>query len=418
MTGRACGLDFGTSNSAIGLVDATGARLVALEAAAQTIPSAVFYEVDQPRPIFGRAAIASYVARDEGRLMRGLKSTLGSTLIDERTRVGNRTLTFKSILSDYIKHLRDELHVNEAGGFDHVVMGRPVHFIDDDAPGDARAEATLGEIARAAGFSHVSFQYEPIAAALDYEQRVSAEELVLIVDIGGGTSDFSIVRVSPERARAVDRAADILANDGVRIGGTDFDRMFSLAEVMPHLGFGSTTKGGTGIMPRHYFLDLATWHRINMLYTQRSLADLKALRAMADDPERLDRMIKVVGDHAGHALAMAVEAGKIALSDADAARLNLREITGGPNPVLRRAALDGAIEGALARISARIASVLTQAGVRADQINTVFLTGGSAHLPALQAAVTLALPQARLAYGDMFGAVATGLGLEAARRYG
>ena len=116
---------------------------------------------------------------------------------------------------------------------------------------------------------------------------------MLIVDIGGGTSDVSVVRVGPGRASLPDRSADILANDGIRAGGTDFDRLLSLAEALPHLGYLAPTKGG-GTMPRHYYLDLATWHRINALYTARTASDLKALRLLADDPAQIDRMIRVV----------------------------------------------------------------------------------------------------------------------------
>ena len=119
-----------------------------------------------------------------------------------------------------------------------------MHFVDGDAAADQAAETALAEIAAAVGFKEIAFQCEPIAAALQYEAGVAREEIVLIVDIGGGTSDISLVRVSPERARAVDRASDILGNGGIRLGGTDFDRSLSLAEVMPHLGHGSSLNGG------------------------------------------------------------------------------------------------------------------------------------------------------------------------------
>ena len=192
------------------------------------------------RQDYGRAAIAAYMRGDDGRLLRGLKSTLGSSLIDEKTRIGARAVSFKAVLARFFQHLHARMET-EAGPISQVVLGRPVHFVDDDAAGDAKAQGVLEDIARATGFSEVAFQFEPIAAALQYEQGIAREELVLIVDIGGGTSDFSIVRVSPDRARAADRAGDILANDGIRVGGTDFDRLLSLAEVMPQLGFKAST---------------------------------------------------------------------------------------------------------------------------------------------------------------------------------
>lgn len=415
MTPLACGIDFGTSNSTVGLADSTGARLLALEDGSPTLPSAVFWQTEGAAPLFGRAAIAAYLEGDEGRLMRGLKSTLGSGLIHDKTAVGGRAVSFREVLARFIGHLRAAQQAAAPG--DAVVLGRPVHFVDDDPAADAAAEATLAEIARDCGWRQVAFQYEPIAAALHYEQTAPKEELVLIVDIGGGTSDVSVVRVGPGRASLPDRSADILANDGIRVGGTDFDRLLSLAGALPHLGYLAPTKGG-GTMPRHYYLDLATWHRINALYTARTASDLKALQLVADQPETIDRMIRVVAGRHGHALAMRVEAAKVALSDTDASRLNLSDLTAGPNPMLRREGFEAAVEGPIARIGALLQRVIGSAGLTPDRIGTAFLTGGSSQLPILRATVAEVVPGATIATGDMLGSVGTGLALEARRRFG
>ncbi len=410
-----CGIDFGTSNSTIAVADGDGARLIAVEGDHVTIPSAVFWETDGDA-LFGRAAVAAYVAGDDGRLMRGLKSTLGSSLLGERTQVGNRKLSFRDIVARYFRHLKAVLDGQVAATA--VVLGRPVHFVDGDEAADKAAQDTLEQIALAIGFKHVAFQYEPIAAALQYEQSVLAEELVLIVDIGGGTSDFSIVRVSPEGRLRAHRQGDILANDGIRVGGTDFDRLLSLASIMPHLGYKTPTGGGKGLMPNHYYLDLATWHRINFVYTQRTAADLKALRLVADEPARIDRLIRVVHERHGHALAMAVEEAKIGLSDAEVARVQMSGFTGGPNPMVHRDAFEAAVAVPLVRIGSTIQGVLAMAGVSPAQIGTVFMTGGSSGLPALRALVGDVLPGVRIATGDMLGSVGTGLALDAARRFG
>lgn len=416
MDGQFCGIDFGTSNSTVGLADTNGARLIALEEGAATLPSAVFWQTEGAPPLFGRAAIAAYLDGEDGRLMRGLKSTLGSGLIHDRTSVGGRAVSFREVLGRFFGHLR-AAQTAAAPEIGRVVLGRPVHFVDDDPAADAAAEAVLAEIAATCGWREVAFQFEPIAAALHYETTAPREELVLIVDIGGGTSDVSVVRVGPGRAGRPDRADDILGNDGIRVGGTDFDRLLSLAEVMPHLGYLGATAGG-GTMPRHYYLDLATWHRINALYTARILADLKALRLAAAEPERIGRLMRVVEGRHGHALAMRVEEAKIALSDQGAARLNLSDLTGGPNPVIRREGFEAAVEAPLNRIAGLLGAVLAQAGVAPGRIGTVFLTGGSSQLPALRAVVSAVLPGVALATGDMLGSVGTGLALEARRRFG
>lgn len=415
MTQSACGIDFGTSNSTVGLATAGEARLLPLEDGSPTLPSVVFWQTERAPQLFGRAAIAAYLDGEDGRLMRGLKSTLGSGLIHEKTAVGGRAVSFREVLTRFIGHLRAAQTAAAPG--DRVVLGRPVHFVDDDPAADAAAEATLAEIARGCGWTEVAFQFEPIAAALHYEQTVPKEELALIVDIGGGTSDVSVVRVGPGRAALPDRSADILANDGIRLGGTDFDRVLSLAEALPHLGYLAPTKGG-GTMPRHYYLDLATWHRINALYTARTASDLKALRLVADAPEQIDRMIRIVSGRHGHALAMRVEAAKVALSDVGVARLSMSDLTGGPNPLVRREGFEAAVEAPIDRIRSLLQRVLANAGLTPDRIGTAFLTGGSSQLPIIRATVAGVLPTATLATGDMLGSVGTGLALEARRRFG
>lgn len=413
---QACGLDFGTSNTTLALPEGAGAaRLVALEGASSTLPSAVFWASDGVAPLFGRAAIAAYVGGEDGRLMRGLKSTLGSALIHERTRVGNRALPFKDILGAFFAHIRTQLQAARSG-VDQVVLGRPVHFIDNDPEGDAAAQDVLAEIARSAGFKDIEFQFEPIAAALHYESGVTAEEVVLIVDIGGGTSDFSVVRVSPRGRDRSDRAGDILGTHGIRVGGTDFDRLLSLSQVMPHLGMGSAINGGKTLMPLHYYHDLATWHRINALYTSATLTDLKQIRRDAARPDQIDRLTRVLTEHSGHGLAMAVEDAKIALSSETETRIMISRFVGG-NAKATRARLEQAVERPMTRIAEAIAEVLAQAGLAPSAIGTVFLTGGSSSLPALHDAVAAILPDVRIASGDLLGSVGTGLALDAARRF-
>lgn len=412
-----CGIDFGTSNSTVALADATGARLITLEDGSPTLPSAVFWPDDRGPLQFGRAAMATYLEGEDGRLMRGLKSTLGSNLLEDKTLLGGRMVSFRTVIEAYFAFLKQRLE-QEYGPLDAVVLGRPVHFVDGDDAADARAENALADIARSLGFKHIAFQFEPIAAALHYEQSISREEIVMIVDIGGGTSDFSILRVSPTRARALDRTADILATGGARIGGTDFDRNLSLAEVMPTLGYKAHTHGGTGIMPNHYFLDLATWHKINTLYVPRTLTDIKAMRHEIDQPELMDRLARVITEKSGHALAMRVEEGKIALTQEMTARLKLSDLTGGPNPLASRDKFDQVASPALGRIGAVMLDTLARAGLAPQDIGTVFLTGGSAQMPNLRALIAGLMPGIPLSSGDMLGSVGTGLALQARRLFG
>ncbi|KQP41167.1 heat-shock protein [Methylobacterium sp. Leaf104] len=411
----ACGLDFGTSNTTLGLVTGQRPHLVPLEGRHVTIPSAIFFPPGQAA-VIGRAAMTEYLEGTPGRLMRSLKSVLGSSLLEETTPVGRERIKFRDVIGRYLAAVKARAETETGRALDTVVHGRPVHFVDGDPEGDARAEDALRAIATAIGFRHVSFQFEPIAAALDYEQQVRSEEIALIADIGGGTSDFSIVRLSPERHARPDRSGDILANDGVRIGGTDFDRRLSLGTVMPLLGLGSAMNRGDIDVPSGYFHDLATWSSINRLYNAKTLREIEEVRRDAQRPDLLARLHTVVEAERGHSLAMEVEGAKIATSEAGRGRVDLDWVEAGLGAEIDRPGLVGHTDELARRIAERIARCLSQAGLTADRIDALFLTGGSTGLPHVRAALTAGVPNARVVEGDTFGSVGTGLTLEAARR--
>src|SRR6186713_2068576 len=208
----ACGLDFGTSNSAIGVAHGKTAALAPVEADSTLMPSAVFFDYEtKGRVLFGTEAISAYVGQTEGRLMRALKSILGSPLINEETSLGGRKVPLTEVVEIFVRHLKGKAEAFAGREITAVVHGRPVRFVDDDDRADARAQQVLEAIARRAGFRDIAFVYEPIAAAHHYEQTVQSEELALIADIGGGTSDFSLIRVG---GTSSDR---VLATAGVHV---------------------------------------------------------------------------------------------------------------------------------------------------------------------------------------------------------
>src|SRR3954467_3007593 len=249
-----CGLDFGTSNTTLGTIEGDAPILAELEAGETTIPSAIFYEVDGA-VLIGRKAIDAYVAGTPGRLMRSLKSVLGTSLMDETTRLGRHGVGFREVIAYYLGAVKRRAEQATGRELRDVVHGRPVHFVDNAPDADRKAEDTLQTIAREVGFEEVTFQFEPIAAALEHERQINHEEVALIADIGGGPSDFSIVRLGPMHRDKADRAADILGNGGVRSGGADFDQKLNLGVVMPLFGYGSAMKREGLDMPSSYFFD-------------------------------------------------------------------------------------------------------------------------------------------------------------------
>ncbi|MGX5799880.1 Hsp70 family protein [Bradyrhizobium sp. Arg314] len=411
------GIDFGTSNSTVGVIRNGRARLVALEGEQPTLPSAVFFNFEDGFTYFGRRAISDYTDSIEGRLMRSLKSVLGSSLADEKTRIKARQIGFIDIIGLFIDHLKKRLEEDAGGPVESVVLGRPVQFVDDDTAADAKAQGELEKAAHAQGFKHIAFQFEPIAAALDYEQKVAREELALIVDMGGGTSDFSIVRVSPERARSTDRKADILANRGIHIGGTDFDRLLSIGHVMPELGYLTRTKDHKRNLPAAYFIDLATWQRINLVYTAKAMNDLRQIRYEAERADLVDRFVHVVEHRYGHALAGLVERAKIALTDQPSAEVKVSLPGARFAAEITRAGLEETIRGDIERVAATVQQTIADAGVAASAITAVFLTGGSTAIPLAKRQILSLVPQASVIEGDMFGSVGLGLALDAQRKY-
>ena len=414
---NACGVDFGTSNSTVGCVRPGQNVMLALEEDKTTLPSVVFFNAEDDQVSFGRAALTEYLAGYEGRLMRSLKSLLGTSLMDGQTEVAGRAVPFRTLLAQFIGELKRRAERQAGQSFSSVVLGRPVHFIDDDAAADQLAQDTLAEIARSVGFQHIDFQFEPIAAAFDYESQIDREELVLIADIGGGTSDFSLVRLSPERATRTDRRDDILANAGVHIGGTDFDKYLSLAAVMPLLGYGSQLKNNSEI-PSSYYFNLATWHTINQAYTKKMWTQLSELVRDAKDQQALKRLQDLIEDRAGHWLAMKVEEGKIALSAADTVQLSLERLS--PPTVLdvRRVLFESAIGHLVDNVGVTVGKLLADAGVKPAQVDTVFFTGGSSGVGMLRERIGALVPGARKVEGDLFGSIGAGLALDAIRKFG
>ena len=414
-----CGLDFGTSNTTLGMAGGNApARLVPLEDGRPTIPSTIFFDFETDEVLLGRAATAAYIGGIDGRMMRSLKTILGSSLVGEAVRIKRDIIPFLDIVGTFVGELKRRAETVAGGALDDVVVGRPVHFVDDDEAADREAQRQLESAVRAQGFRHIAFQYEPIAAALDYEQQVTREELGLIVDLGGGTSDFSIVRVSPERARAADRSADILATSGVHVGGTDFDRQLSLKTVMPGLGYQTPTADGKRPLPSGPFVDLATWHRINRLYSPEMARELRHTRREARDPERMARMISIVAHREGHKLAGSVEAAKIALTEADAVQLAFAGEEVALEPAITRKQLTDAIVAGIDKIEATIHLALSRAGLAAGRIETLILTGGSTQIPAIMSRIRGLFPAAKVVETDAFGSVGLGLALDAARRFG
>ena len=422
-----CAIDFGTSNSAVAraVSDDNDARqtrieLAPLEHGATSMPTAVFYSAEDGSRRFGRAAIASYVDGYEGRLLRSIKSILGSDLMDEATELADGLqIKYIDVVIAYLRHIKQQAEAHWQQPIDRAVIGRPVFFVDDDSRRDSKAQQTLLKAARASGLSNVEVQFEPIAAALDYESRLQAsdgERLVLVADIGGGTSDFSVVRVSKAAHGKTDRRADILANHGVHRAGTDFDKAVNMAKIMPLLGLHGSGPGARPVPSKIYF-DLSTWHLINTTYTPNRVLELRMMRNMYDDQRAHERLMSVLTQHRGHDLAARAEAAKIEVSESGASVIDLGFVE--PNLKLRfiEREQQQALQDDVARIVATATETVRMAQLNDDRIDAIYFTGGSTGLDFLAAQLAGGFPGAKPVRGDRYASVVSGLAITAQRRF-
>ena len=410
----AIGIDFGTSNSAVSFASpGEAARLLPIEGSATTLPTALFFNAEDRSTHFGRDAIALYLSGVEGRLMRSLKSLLGSPLMQEKTAVYDGLVSFEDIIARFLHELVTRAERELGQRPERVVIGRPVHFVDDDAKRDQRAEESMRHAARAAGLRDVSFQYEPIAAAFDYEQRVTRESLILIVDIGGGTSDVTVVRQGPERMARADRADDVLATSGVHIGGTDFDQRLNLERVMPLLGLRHLGLSGREV-PSKVFIELSSWHLINWLYAPKAVRQARELRTSYSDRQLHDRLMTVLEERHGHRIASEVEQAKIngSVSDAEV-QIDLSCIEAGLVSALTPTDMVQQLAAPLENVVACAHACVKRAGLRSGDLDAIYLTGGSSALRPFQRALRASFAGVPLIEGDLLGGVAAGLAYSA-----
>ena len=411
------GIDFGTSNTAAGIAVDGVPQLIALEAEAQTLPTAVFFDFEAKEMRIGAAASDALLAGAEGRYMRGLKSLLGTRLMRERRVLLGERLDFIDIVARFLATVKSRAETATGTRFDAALSGRPVRFHSADDGRDAQALTDLREAYGRAGFDRVDFMNEPEAAALANRGALQPGDLGLVVDIGGGTSDFTLFR-----QRGNDEI-DILASHGIRLGGTDFDRWLSIGRVMPQLGMGSEIRHAFGddthLAPNAIFNDLATWAKIPFLYgpdTRKAAADLYKF---AEHPKRLARLIKVLDEELGHDLAFAVEAGKIRANGAgaegdaepviDVSMLKPRATLPLPRDWMRKR-----LSKQAEKIGAAAEATLDDAGIEAAAVDRLIFVGGSSLMEVVEAALRARFPRAELHRGAALTAIVEGLALSSA----
>lgn len=427
------GFDYGTSNCSIGLLHDGGVRLAPLEDGDSLIPSTLY----APRPQmqlersiadirgldvttrsfdelrFGRAALAAYLeAPSAGYFVKSPKSFLGAKGLSEEIKA-----RFIGVVAAMMANVKRHADAASPEPIRQVVIGRPINFQGAGGEEENRnALEMLVEAAHDAGFEEVAFLYEPMAAAMEYEARLDHEECVLVLDIGGGTTDCSFVRVGPNRRESIERATDILGHAGERIGGNDYDQLLALRAFMPLLGFGDDLLSGLPI-PNTYFVDAVTTNDVNAqqrFYSRKSLERLDRLVAEAQRPERVSRLRAVQAERLTYRIVASAEAAKVALSDAETAVIDLDYLEQGLCGAADRQQFAQACERLLVHLQGLVTESVNAAGREPD---VIYLTGGMARATIVRNYLERKFPGARFVDSDHFASVTQGLTLWARRLF-
>jgi hypothetical chaperone protein len=421
------GLDFGTTNSAVAAATADGSVALATFAGegyrTATFRSVLYFDPEnrtpdrKPQAMAGPTAIVSYLqAETRGRLMQSMKSHLSSRLFRDTYVFGER-YTLEDLIAVILRELRSAATTQFGDIGRRAVVGRPVHFsgadrAEDDAFALGRLRAALGQ----AGFEEVVFEFEPVAAAYEFESQLDHDELILIADFGGGTSDFSLMQVGPSVRRRGHRTEDILGTDGVAIAGDTFDGKIVRHVVAPRLGQGSQYQSAFNKVlpvPAWLYTNLERWHYLPFLKSKKTMDMLAELRLQAFEPEKIGALMHVIENDLGYHLYRAVEQTKIELSEQEMSALRFRDAALAIEQAASRGRFEGWIGDEIAAITACLDRLLKRTGVAPANVGSVFMTGGSSFVPAVRRLFEARFGASRIHSGGELTSVAKGLALRA-----
>jgi hypothetical chaperone protein len=381
-----------------------------------TFPSVLYFE-PKAHSVAGWTAIERYLASEtKGRFLQSLKAYLADTTF-EGTGIGSQLFTLEKLIALLGKHMRDELSASYAEAPRRIVLGRPVHFsLPANDRLDALASGRLRDAMHMAGFGEIVFEYEPVAAAYAYEARLAKDERILIGDFGGGTSDFTIVSVGPGVRARGRRPSDILGTDGVPLAGDAFDKRIIRNLVAPRLGM-----GGEYLSPPNKFLPIPSWpyerlerwHYLSFLKSPSTIEMLGRIARTASTPERLEAFVLLITHDLGFQLHQAVQRTKFELSSTTESEFSFQSGPVSIQKKVTRADFERWIADDVSAMAACVDRVLASSGLKAEEIDHVFLTGGSSFVPAVRRIFIDRFGPDIVSGGDELTSVATGLALRA-----
>jgi hypothetical chaperone protein len=428
---RVAGIDFGTTNSAVAVADAN-AQVTAERFGygdrkkLETFRSILYFAPGEKgagkrmSAYAGPEAIEHYLHSDRnGRLIQSIKSYLSDRSL-RTTSLFSRNYRFEELVAYLLRSLKESSPLLEdVSG--KVVVGRPVRFVGSkNAADDEFALTRLREALALAGIEGFEFEFEPVAAAYSYEARLNKNELLLVGDFGGGTTDFTLIRIGPDARKVKSGERRIVASGGLGLAGDAFDAKLVRHVVSPLLGHGSLCRlvEKTATMPNWPYLKLEHWHHLSFLKSKENMEALRSLRAQAVEPDKIDSLIMLVSDDLGFQLHSAVQKTKFELSTAKESQFVFRVPGIHITEKVTRKDFERWIEEELHAIAHCLDDVLKRAGLKASEIDRVFLTGGTSFVPSVRAIFERRFGRERIAGGGEFTSVAQGLALRALEMQG
>jgi hypothetical chaperone protein len=424
----AVGIDFGTTNSSIAFsMPDSGVQFASFptpSGSTLSFRSVLYLEqmkksggLPRTHSWTGPAAIERYLeAEEKGRLIQSLKSYLPNRTLTG-TEVFGRRYSLEDLISRMLGDLRKHAEQQFGTSIRHAMVGRPVRFVGSETEEDDDYAVTrLRNAFAIAGFESVDFEMEPIAAAYAYESTLDHDELILIGDFGGGTSDFSLLQIGPDVRRRGRTPEDLLGNSGVGLAGDAFDARLVRKLVSPALGSNSHARSLNKILPAvpaWIYANLERWHYLSFLRTRNVMEILKSAHKRALEPEKIEALITLIEEDLGYQLHQAVQRVKLELSRSDTAEFHFRDGSMDLRIPVTRDDFESWIEEELHAIERCVDSLLQTSGIHSREVDRVFLTGGSSFVPAVRRIFTTRFGEDRIRSGNEFTSVAHGLALSA-----
>ena len=411
------GIDFGTTNSALSIYRNNTVEVVNIDGvnANGSLMRSVLYFTEENEIFAGQEAIGHYVEEGAaGRFMQSIKTFLPNRSF-ESTEVFGKKYGIEDLVAIILRKIKAKGEAHLGYPVDSVVLGRPVLF-SEDAEKDALAQSRLETAAKKAGFKEIRFQLEPVAAALSFEQTLAsgAEKLVLIGDFGGGTSDFTVIRVRGGAFARPDRRSDVLSLGGVYTAGDKFDSQIMWDKIAKYFGRGVKYKGmGKNELfdiPHSIIHTLCQWHRIPLLRARKTREQIRLIKNAATDKESIENLEHLINDNYGFFLFQSIEKAKCKLSDLEMTTVDFKERDLCISEPITKQEFEAINGDNFRRIACCIDEVVAKSGVAHSKIDTVFLTGGTSRIPFIRGIFSERFGEDKLENRDAFTSVVHGLG--------